>query len=347
MMRLTTHIERLLLTNDCVIVPGFGGFVSRTIPEAKEEEAHRFRPVRKEIVFNGTLRHTDGLLPESYMRMYGVDYQEARLMMDEDIESLRATLEREKRITLGRIGAFSVGEEGQVIFSPGDSVVLNADSYGLATFHFPALHPLSEEETPDTGEQITGKRARKDVFYIPISRKWARVIAASAAVVALFLLTSTPIRDVNPSAYTASFIPTEMIHSRFEAPLPPTVETPAPPTATPNGTDAAKPAKKEETAETASSAPAPKRENKPTARRVASQPKMYHIVIASFPSEEQANEYMAGVDPSVREQAGIVARDGKYRVYARKFDNRTDAENYMATLRNVAKYKDAWLFISR
>ena len=143
MMRLTTHIERLLLTNDCVIVPGFGGFVSRTIPEAKEEEAHRFRPVRKEIVFNGTLRHTDGLLPESYMRMYGVDYQEARLMMDEDIESLRATLEREKRITLGRIGAFSVGEEGQVIFSPGDSVVLNADSYGLATFHFPALHPLS------------------------------------------------------------------------------------------------------------------------------------------------------------------------------------------------------------
>ena len=136
MMRLTTHIERLLLTNDCVIVPGFGGFVSRTIPEAKEEEAHRFRPVRKEIVFNGTLRHTDGLLPESYMRMYGVDYQEARLMMDEDIESLRATLEREKRITLGRIGAFSVGEEGQVIFSPGDSVVLTGD------VPFPRFAPL-------------------------------------------------------------------------------------------------------------------------------------------------------------------------------------------------------------
>ena len=61
MMRLTTHIERLLLTNDCVIVPGFGGFVSRTIPEAREEEAHRFRPVRKEIVFNGTLRHLDAM----------------------------------------------------------------------------------------------------------------------------------------------------------------------------------------------------------------------------------------------------------------------------------------------
>ena len=68
--------------------------------------------------------------------------------------------------------------------------------------------------------------------------------------------------------------------------------------------------------------------------------KMYHIVIASFPTEDQADKYIAGV---VRK----VVRDGKYRIYADKFDNREQAESYMATLRMNEKYKDAWLFISR
>ena len=75
--------------------------------------------------------------------------------------------------------------------------------------------------------------------------------------------------------------------------------------------------------------------------------KMYHIVIASFPTEEQANEYISGVDRTQCKNVSKVVRDGKYRIYADKFNNRADAESYMATLRKIEKYKDAWLFISR
>ena len=75
--------------------------------------------------------------------------------------------------------------------------------------------------------------------------------------------------------------------------------------------------------------------------------KMYHIVIASFPTEEQANEYISGVDRAQCKNVSKVVRDGKYRIYADKFNNRADAESYMATLRKIEKYKDAWLFISR
>lgn len=74
---------------------------------------------------------------------------------------------------------------------------------------------------------------------------------------------------------------------------------------------------------------------------------MYHIVIASFPTEAQADKYMAGVDRSECKHLSRVVRDGKYRIYADKFDNRKEAEDYMATLRKNEKYKDAWLFISR
>lgn len=74
---------------------------------------------------------------------------------------------------------------------------------------------------------------------------------------------------------------------------------------------------------------------------------MYHIVIASFPTAEQADKYIAGVDRNECKHVSKVARDGKYRIYADKFDNREQAEAYMSTLRTNEKYKDAWLFISR
>ena len=62
--------------------------------------------------------------------------------------------------------------------------------------------------------------------------------------------------------------------------------------------------------------------------------KMYHIVIASFPTEEQANEYISGVDRAQCKNVSKVVRDGKYRIYADKFNNRADAR---ATWRHFEK----------
>lgn len=97
-------------------------------------------------------------------------------------------------------------------------------------------------------------------------------------------------------------------------------------------------------------APTPKVKKQEVAPKPAvSKPnqKMYHIVIASFPTEEQADKYIAGVDRKDCKHVSKVVRDGKYRIYADRFDNREQAESYMATLRTNEKYKDAWLFISR
>ena len=49
MLRIITHIERLLLTHDCVILPKFGGFVLQTLPATYQEEEHLFRPMRKRL----------------------------------------------------------------------------------------------------------------------------------------------------------------------------------------------------------------------------------------------------------------------------------------------------------
>ena len=58
MLRIISHIERLLLVHDCVIVPKFGGFVLQSIP-AQQVEMYTFRPSRKELRFNVTLPFAD------------------------------------------------------------------------------------------------------------------------------------------------------------------------------------------------------------------------------------------------------------------------------------------------
>ncbi len=42
MIELAQHIETLLLENDCVIVPGFGGFVAHYSPATRVKEENIF-----------------------------------------------------------------------------------------------------------------------------------------------------------------------------------------------------------------------------------------------------------------------------------------------------------------
>lgn len=339
MIRIVAHIERLMATEDCVILPGLGGFVRQALPAAYDKKTHTFHPARVEWRFNASLRHPDGLLEESYRQTLQVDRVEAQAFMEEDLERLRSQLKEERQLSLGRIGRFSLGEEDQLLFSPGDSVWMNADLYGLKPF---VLLPLSEQAHPmrpihSEEEPI----ARKEIYYIPISRRLAQALVGAAAAMALFFLPSTPVVEVNPTSYTASFVPTEMIpsttSSQEEIPSAeenwgaddveelPELVAPALPAVQP-----------------AQPAPVPIREEQKSVAR-----KMYHLVIASFPTRAQADEFLATVDRSKHQQVDVIARGGKFRVYAERFDNRAEAEQSLVQLRQTERYKDAWLFISQ
>lgn len=341
MLRIISHIERLLLVHDCVIVPKFGGFVLQTISAIYNEKEHLFSPQRKEIVFNITLQHNDGLLSESYMQMYDVNYRKAQLMLEEDVEDMKAALQENKKLSLGVLGSFNLGQEGQVIFLPGDSDAFSVGSYGLVPFNFPLLKPVLAEREEVA---LLIRKKKKDILYIPVSRKFLRVVSASAAAIALFLLVSTPVKDVNQSAYTASFVPTEMVTKNIS-------EIKAEEVIAPVETAVVEAKTVEVTKNTVvASIKTPKvkkQEVVPDPVTTKPSPKMYHIVIASFPTENQADKYIADVDRNICKHVSKVVRDGKYRIYADKFDNREQAEDYMATLRMNEKYKDAWLFISR
>mgnify|MGYP000802840522 FL=1 len=77
MIELAQHIEALLLENDCVIVPGLGGFVAHYTPAMRVAEENTFLPPTRIIGFNPQLKMNDGLLVQSYMAVYDTDFSDA------------------------------------------------------------------------------------------------------------------------------------------------------------------------------------------------------------------------------------------------------------------------------
>ncbi len=61
-MDVTAFIRELLFGHDCVIVPGFGGFIGNYTPARIDKRTGTFYPPVKQISFNRNLNHNDGLL---------------------------------------------------------------------------------------------------------------------------------------------------------------------------------------------------------------------------------------------------------------------------------------------
>lgn len=133
-MDITAFIRELLFGHDCVIVPGFGGFIGNYTPARIVRESGLFYPPVKQISFNRNLNHNDGLLVGKISESSKVTYGDARNLVDNFVGDLRKKLDRGKKIVFDNIGTFINNQEGNVLFEPDRDVNYHLDSYGLDSF---------------------------------------------------------------------------------------------------------------------------------------------------------------------------------------------------------------------
>ena len=92
MTELARHIEILLLNNDCVIVPGFGGFMTHHTSAVYSDEEGIFLPPSRSLGFNPQLTINDSLLAQSYVEAYDISYPEALRRIEDDVNELRQNI---------------------------------------------------------------------------------------------------------------------------------------------------------------------------------------------------------------------------------------------------------------
>jgi len=168
---ITAFIRELLFGHDCVIVPGFGGFIGNYAPARIDKSTGTFYPPVKQISFNRNLEHNDGLLIGRISKQSGVNYGDARTLVEEFVAGLRKKLEKGERVHFENIGSFSNNHEGNIQFEPDRNVNYLLDSYGLEPFQ---CHPLE-------GYDVRTRIIKKD--HSPLTHVTLRKVLWRAAVI--------------------------------------------------------------------------------------------------------------------------------------------------------------------
>jgi hypothetical protein len=138
-MEISFYISELLFGNDCVILPGFGGFVTHYAPARIHPINHNFLPPSKSILFNSKLIRDDGLLTDHIADRQGISYSDAKQMVEAFSKKATTMLFNGEVVRLKNIGSIQRDATGKLLFTPEESVNYLEEAYGLPAFVSPPI----------------------------------------------------------------------------------------------------------------------------------------------------------------------------------------------------------------
>jgi hypothetical protein len=139
-------ICQLILRHNCVVLPNFGGFVSKTISAQIDFEKGILQAPYKQLLFNRNLINDDGLVLAEYARLNGLYYQEGVSQLTDFTGKLNADLAQGKQVSIPKLGVFTKDVDGIVRFEQDRHFNLLLSSYGLSNVTF--VPNQVQEETP-------------------------------------------------------------------------------------------------------------------------------------------------------------------------------------------------------
>ncbi|GAA4272211.1 SPOR domain-containing protein [Aquimarina gracilis] len=133
------YISELLYRYECVILPGFGAFLTRRQPAMIQEANNSFLPPKKLISFNRQLKNNDGLLANYLATAENISYTDAVAKIQRYVLSLNEKIAQGKRVELESIGSFFTSVENTLQFEPLQEVNYLTEAFGLNTFVSPTI----------------------------------------------------------------------------------------------------------------------------------------------------------------------------------------------------------------
>lgn len=344
MMNIDRHISELLFDHDCVILPGFGGFLTNYSGARIHPIKHNFQPPARTVVFNANLTTNDGLLANHISRKQDITYQKASTLVKQYAESCLKDLSEGKTLHLRNIGSCKMGRESNIIFEPDESANFLDDAFGLPSFVSPAIKRetvrkrLEEQLTP---RPVAPSQKRKRNLRPAIG--WAAALVIPITTAALLYFFNPGILDSQNTSYT-SMIPFFKFHSGE------TVKTPG--TFNKDAEYASfkvlpEPVVEDEAvSETLPEAEATP-EVIPDATPVVTKLKKYQIVVGAFSKERNADKYVTKLQGKSYDAAIIgKSSSGLFRVSISGFDGQSDALSMLDKVRREEN-PSAWLLVIR
>ena len=179
-MQLTTYIADLLYRYECVIIPGFGAFLTRYKSAHIDEISNTFHPPSKIVSFNKQLQANDGLFANYVASVEKCSYETALQKIRNYTAEISAALAAGKKISFKNIGEFSLNEEKSLQFEPLQQQNFNTSAFGLTSFVVPKISREVYKETVEALEE------RAPIIFTP-ERKEAKPYLKYAAIAVIVL----------------------------------------------------------------------------------------------------------------------------------------------------------------
>jgi hypothetical protein len=180
----------LLVKHDCVIIPDFGGFVSKRVSSKIDFDKGLLIPPSKHLLFNKHLTNNDGLLFAAYAERNGVSYIDAEQSLNKLIKKFQKELSEEREVSFPKIGVLRRSTEGYYTFSQDKSLNMLSDAYGLKNLEFIATKEEVETHI-ELNEQMASviEMEKKPIKVMKGARKQLFRYAAVACLLPLMLYT--------------------------------------------------------------------------------------------------------------------------------------------------------------
>lgn len=168
-MKISAYLFELLVAHECVIIPGFGGFITNENSAEVDFKHDRFIPPTKNVSFNIKLTQDDGLLISQISRLKSIEYGESKQLVQEQVNCWFEELQSGRKVIMDQIGEFYLDEGMLLQFVPEENSNFLLNSFGLTTFHYPSVNQ-------DTMKWASSA-SRQDIKPIHLSKKLSKRIA--------------------------------------------------------------------------------------------------------------------------------------------------------------------------
>ncbi len=156
------YISELLYRYECVIIPGFGAFLTKRQPASIQEFTHAFFPPQKLISFNSQLQNNDGLLANYIAQAENISYTDAVAKIQRYVLSLHNKIDQGKHVVLEGIGSFYSSTENTLQFEPSQEVNYLTEAFGLSSFISPSIL-REKQEIPVALSQVNRETYKEQV----------------------------------------------------------------------------------------------------------------------------------------------------------------------------------------
>lgn len=375
MIELARHIEILLLENDCVIIPDFGGFIAHYQPARYIKEENLYLPPVRTIGFNPQLTINDGLLVQSYMQAHHTDFPDATRMIEEEVAGLKEQLYQNGCAEMHGIGVLHYNIHSTYEFHPNEDGALSPTLYGLSSFSINRLEYLTSTTSAATRELLPDKKKEENcTFQTSVDRK----CSSCGYSCSLIFFLSVPVENTYVDKGNYASLGTDglfdairsqslattlvTVPSRPQQPKKTNIKnnqnTLKPVTvkvekvgkaqeAVPKNTVAAKLNSTEQPVAKPVTVSKPALEKKETATPSSSKKNKYYIIVSSLPTANDAQQVLNEYKQKGYKDVTIIEGNGRYRLSLCNFADKAAAYKKLNELKQNDAFKNAWILSSK